>query len=74
MGYLRLMQRQSDTVHTTNEQTALLLLLTNCPGVTAVKIDGVHPKGGYRVDCAISEEAFENVIKELEAHGWMSAI
>jgi hypothetical protein len=73
MGYLRLMRR-NEMLYTVSEQTALLSLLTNYPGVSAAKIDGVHPKGGYRLNCAITKEAFDSVIAELAANDWISAI
>lgn len=74
MGHLRLIRRQGEMRYTSSEQSALLSLLATLPGVSAAKIDEVHPKGGYRVSCCIATEAFDEVIASLAASDWMSAI
>lgn len=74
MGYLRLVRRQGEMRYTPGEQSALLSLLIALPGVSAARIDEVHPKGGYRVSCNIATETFDEVIASLAANNWMSAI
>ena len=74
MGYLRLLRRLGEMLYTASEQSELLLLLTDSAGVSDAKIDGVHPKGGYRVNCTIVMEQFDNVMSNIELNGWMSAI
>lgn len=73
MGYLRLMRRQAGMVYTDSEQNALLALLSRFGGVTAA-IDGMHPKGGYRVRCTVPGKAFDSLILELEKHDWFCAM
>ena len=73
MGYLRLIRRLGDMAYTGSEQTALLSIFTAFAGLSAT-IDGMHPKGGYRVSCTIPGPAFDAVIQELERNGWFSAI
>ncbi|QBE65606.1 hypothetical protein [Pseudoduganella lutea] len=58
---------------TENERTALLSIFAAFPGVIAA-IDGMHPVGGYRVNCIIPRQAFDAVMLELEENGWLSAI
>ena len=74
MGYLRLIRRQGNMRYTPCEQSALLSLLATLPGVSAAQIGEVHPKGGYRVSCRITTEAFDDVIANLASNDWMSAI
>lgn len=62
------------TLHSTTEQAELLALLTSYPEVSAASIDGVHLKGGYRVNCTIAGENVEHVLNQLRTNGWLAAI
>ncbi|WP_157786915.1 hypothetical protein [Herbaspirillum rubrisubalbicans] len=74
MGYLRLLRLQDNALSAIKEQDELLAILVNTPGVLSAKIDGAHPKGGYRVNCDIAMEHFEDALANIEANGWMSTI
>lgn len=74
VGYLRLLRLDNNTLHDATEQADLIALLTSYPEVSAVKIDGIHPKGGYRVNCTIAGENIEHVLSQLWLNGWLSAL
>ena len=74
MGYLRLMRHPGDMLYTADEQSTLFSLLASSAGVSDVRIDGRHPRGGYRVGCTISPERFDQAMMSLIANDWISLI
>lgn len=73
MGYMRLIRRRSNMAYTEPERTALLSIFAAFPGVTAT-IDETHPAGGYRVRCTMPQDAFDDVMLELEKNDWFFVI
>ncbi|NEX91467.1 hypothetical protein [Caulobacter sp. 17J65-9] len=72
--YQRLMRRDGQTLHPTDEQIELHAVLGVAPGATDVEIVGGHPKGGYRVTFDLSPECIDEFIAHLERHGWMAVM